>query len=104
VTDPNSPILPSGPFGKRPFYLQDASITTVGQAQATASALLLRYAGSGETLGFSAAPHPAHDGSDVIRLTSTALSLDTYLAIDAFPLDLGLAKPAQYACTGARSS
>lgn len=105
VTDPLSPIFPSGAFGRRPYCIQDPTITTQAAADATAAALLLRYAGSGEVIGFNAAPHPAHEPGDVIRLQEpTTLGLDAYLVLDSWELELGLHKDANYATTGRRST
>jgi hypothetical protein len=104
VTDTTSPIYPSGPFGRRPKIVNDPTITTVAQAQAAANALLLASAGSGEVLGFKAAPHPAHDASDVVQLTSPQLGLSTFVVLDGWDLDLGLAKESSYATLGRRGS
>lgn len=104
VSDATSPILPVAPFGRRPKIVTDSSIKTLVQAQAAADRLLLEVAGSGEVLGFTAAPHPSHDPGDVVRLTSTQLGLDTFLVLDAWDLDLGLKDSAKYATTGRRAS
>lgn len=104
VTDASSPIFPSGAFGRRPFFVNDPTIITQAQADAVAASLLLRYAGSGEVIGFTAAPHPALEGGDVARLTEpTTLGLDTYVVLDSWDLDLGLQKEQSFATTGRRS-
>lgn len=103
VSDTTSLIYPAAPFGRRPKIVNDSTITTVAQAQAAANAQLLAVAGSGEVLGFNAAPHPAHDPGDVVHLTSAQLGLDTFVVLNGWDLDLGLAKEAQYATAGRRS-
>lgn len=105
VTDPSSPIYPSSAFGRRPFAIQDSTITTQAQADSTAAALLLRYAGSGEAITFGAAPNPAHEPGDVVRLQEPdLLKLDVYVVLDAWDLDLGLRSESKYATTGRRST
>lgn len=105
VTDPASPIYPGGNFGRRPYCIQDPTITTQAQADSTAAALLLRYAGSGEVIGFEAAPHPAHEPGDIVRLQEpTTLLLDSYLVLDSWDLDLGMRDTVKYATSGRRAS
>lgn len=107
VTDPTSPIYPSGAFGRRPlFVLQSAPIiTTQAQIDGIAAGLLTQAAGGGELLGFSAAPHPAHDADDVVFVSSPVLpGGGAYAVLSSFNLDLGMQRPATYGTRGRRAS
>lgn len=119
VTDTSSPIFagatpaagstapPTTRFGRKIKFVSQSTtaVSTQGAADAVAAALLRQVAGTGEQMQFSAAPHPCHEPGDVATVQSSILPGGSKLAVLAgWSLDLGLAKDAQFATLGARSS
>jgi len=104
ITDPDNPIYPAGPFGRRPVFFVSQLITDVTQAQQAADGLLLRSAGGSEIAEFSAAPHPALDGGDVVQLQDPLLAIDTYTVLDRFQFDPVLHSPIQFTTTARRAT
>lgn len=75
-TDPNSPTLYGGPFGKRPRYYTSALLTTTGQCTTTGQALLDRVKGAGATVEYETLVNPALASGDVIVAEGVARILD----------------------------
>lgn len=67
-TDPTSPTLYGGPFGKKPRFYSSAFLTTVPQCTAAASALLERVRGTGVQIQLEQLVNPALDAGDVITV------------------------------------
>jgi len=104
VTDPNSAIYPSGPFGRRPDVTVSTTIGLTPDAQAAADARLLQLAGSGEITQFSAVPHPAHDAGDVVRVTHPTLGVDALMVLSHFSTAIGLDKETAYDTVARRAA
>jgi hypothetical protein len=66
---PTSPTRWGGRFGKVPRYYSSPYITTVGQAEEAAAAILRRQLGAPFSVNFDAAPNPALRPWHVIRVT-----------------------------------
>ncbi|AKY02166.1 minor tail protein [Streptomyces phage Nesbitt] len=67
VTDPTDPLRYGGPFGKVTKRVSSSLVTTLGQAQTTAQALLRRYRQANRAVTLRAVPNPALDAGDWIR-------------------------------------
>lgn len=68
LTDPASPIRVGGPYGVvTRFYASDL-ITTQGQAQATADAMLVSYSTAGRVEKVTAVPDPAIELGDIGKI------------------------------------
>jgi len=65
-TDPNSPTLYGGPFGRKPRFYSSPLLTTVAQCTTTATALLERVRGLGVQIAMEQLVNPALDAGDVI--------------------------------------
>jgi len=101
VTTPSSVLYPGGDLGRRPSFVRFA-FADQAAAQAAANAELAKMRGGIRTLGFSAVPHPAHEGGDVVRVVVPEIGLDqTTIAIGFAPLDLKLATPASFSTSRA---
>lgn len=103
VTDPTSPLYPAS-FGRRPVFLASPMITTIDQAVAAAQALLIRRAGGSEQASITAAPHPAHEAGDVVRLIDEKLAGGSaYAVLSSFSLPLTLRDAVTYETLARRS-
>lgn len=103
ITDPTSPLNPTT-FGPRPVFLASPLITTQAQADDAAAALLQRHAGGSERLRFRAAPHPAHEGGDVVRVVNADLGLDVNVVLASFDLPVTLSAEVEYVTSARRSA
>jgi hypothetical protein len=104
ITNPLSPIYP-GAFGRRPVFLNTSSITTQGDCDAAALALLLQNAGGSEQLSWSAAPHPALEGYDVVTVDLMAdLGVIPTVAIQSFTFVADLTAPQTFVSVAARNT
>lgn len=106
VTDPASPIWPSGAYGRRPKFVVQSSpiITAQAQIDVIAAGLLRQYAGGAEQLVFTAAPNPWHDADDIVLVHSPLLAGGSAFAVLAsFTLDVSLHRPVSYVTAGRRS-
>lgn len=103
ITDPTSPLYPPA-FGRRPVFMVSSFITDAGQATAAAQGLLLRKAGGAEQLTITAAPHPAHEGGDVVRCIDDKLAGgQAFAVLSAFSLPLSLRSSITYRTRARRS-
>lgn len=66
--DPASPTRYGGPFGRRPRYYTSPLLTTTGQCQAAAAALLARVKGYAATVQVQAIPNPGLEPGDVVEV------------------------------------
>jgi hypothetical protein len=67
-TDPNSPTLWGGSFGKKPRFYSSPLLTTTAQCQTAGAALLARATGMCATMTLQAIANPALDAGDVIAV------------------------------------
>lgn len=86
--NPNSPTYRYGKFGEVPAFYSSSMITTVAQAQETATNLLNKYLGADEGIQFGMVVNPAHDTGDLIRLQMAATKIDKVLLIDQLTIPL----------------
>lgn len=103
ITDPASPLYP-GRIGRRPVRLVTQLVTTQAQADDAAIALLQREAGGSEQAAFRAAPHPAHEAGDVVRLADEELGLDVTCVLAAWTLDPSLLTEIGFTTSARRSA
>ena len=92
-TDPTSPIRWGGPFGNVALLVQSSTVQTVEQAQATADSLLNLRLKQTRSLDLTAAPNPALEAGDTIRVVFPDGRDETHL-IDAVTVELGTAAQA----------
>lgn len=88
VTNPQSPLLYGGPFGKRPRFYTSSMITNQQQAQMAADTMLAKVSGISKTLDLSTFPHPGLDTGDIIRAEVRSGEWETHM-VDGFSLPLG---------------
>ena len=88
-TAPTSPIRWAGPFGKV-LLVADAEVTTYAQALATAQSLLKLRLKQTRSLALTAAPNPALEAGDTIKVVFPDKRQETHL-IDAVTIDLATA-------------
>lgn len=88
VTNPQSPLLYGGAFGKRPRFYTSSMITTQQQAQQAADTMLAKVSGISKTLDLSTFPHPGLDAGDIIRAEVQTGEWETHL-VDGYSLPLG---------------
>lgn len=103
ITDVSSPIHPAR-IGTKPVFLTSPLITTQTQADAAALALLLRKAGGSEHFQLTAAPHPAHDGGDVVHAADPDLDLDANVVLTKFAIPVLFDGPINYTTAARRSA
>ncbi|MFD4196616.1 DUF5047 domain-containing protein [Amycolatopsis thermoflava] len=83
----SSPTYWHGPFGKVPKFYSSTFITTVGQAQAAANAMLARQLGLPYNVDFSMVPNVALEPLDPIRLSYPDKSEAHVIESLTIPLD-----------------
>lgn len=88
IDNEKSPILFGGPFASRPRYYRSALITTQGQAQSTANAMLLRVSGISRTLELDSFVHPGLDADDIIEVEVDTGVWEKHV-VDSFTIQLG---------------
>ena len=86
-TDPASPIRWGGPFGKVLLVADAAEVADVGQAQATANALLKLRLKQTRSLDLRAAPNPALEAGDTVKVTFPDGRVENHL-VDAVETNL----------------
>lgn len=67
-TDPNSPTVYGGAFGKKPRFYSSSLLTTTGMCTAAANSLLARVKGIQSSVTLQAVTHPGLEAGDVISL------------------------------------
>ena len=77
--NPSSPTYFSGRFGPVPRFYSSPFITTVGQAQSAASAILLQNLGLSYSVDFEAAPNPALQPYDPVLITYPSGATETHV-------------------------
>ena len=78
-TDPSSPTVWGGPFGKVPFFFTSPIITTPAGAQRAADGLLAIKRALGRSVSLTAIVNPALDAGDVIGVRLPDGTLERYL-------------------------
>jgi hypothetical protein len=86
--DPTSPIRWGGPFGKVALLSQSTSVQTVEQAAATAQSLLRLRLMQTRSLELTAAPNPALEAGDALRIVFPDGRDERHL-LDAVTTDVG---------------
>lgn len=81
-TNPASPTYVNGPFRDRPIFYKSSIVTSTAQAQALANAKLVYYLGRSDQVTLIGPPNPAQDEEDVVRISRSALSLNSLYTID----------------------
>lgn len=89
-TDPLSPTLYGGAFGKKPKYYSSPLLTTIGQCTATATSFLARVKGIQASVGLQAIVNPALDAGDVIRVYHQGWQVHI---VDKITIPLGVSSP-----------
>lgn len=69
--DPNSPTRWDGPYGHVPTTYSSALVTSVGQAQVTADAMLPDLISPNVTMDIATVPNPALEAGDCLRTVAT---------------------------------
>lgn len=87
-TNPSSPTYYLGPYGSVPIFAQSQFVTTQGQADEAAQALLLRSIGVPESVVFNAIPNPAHTEGDVVRVVRASSNIDSVHVLDTLKITL----------------
>jgi hypothetical protein len=93
-TDPNSPTVYGGPFGKKPRFYTSPLLTTADQCTAAATALLARVQGMQGQVSLSTLVHPGLDAGDVIYDLDPAGAAVAHI-VDKVVIPLGPADPQQ---------
>jgi len=103
-TNPQSPTYSLGTYGKVPYFLRSQFVTTQAQADAAAASLLIQERGGTEQAKFSAIPHPAHEGGDIVKVADAALGISDNFVIESFTMPLTAEGTATFTCKKRRTS
>ena len=87
-SDPTSPTLYGGKFGKRPLFWSSPLLLSAGQAELAARTMLQKQVGLAESLRIPAVPHPALECGDPILVVRPELGINTLHLVDHFTLPL----------------
>lgn len=87
-TDEFSPTYRYGAFGERPEYIEDAYVTSSGQADAVALAELYKVKGASEEISFNIIPDPRLDVLDTAIVRDNSIGVYDMLAIDSLTIPL----------------
>jgi hypothetical protein len=87
-SDPTSPTLYDGPFGRRPRIVRDETITSSAQAEQRARAILLAELGNVQTIVVPSLVHPALEGGDLVRVRDRRRDIDEVVLVDRFTIPL----------------
>lgn len=87
-TDPTSPTLYGGRFGKRLTPVSNSLLTSNGQAEVFARTTLQGMVGLAESLTIPAIPHPALECDDSIKVIRPELGINTIHQIDHLTVPL----------------
>lgn len=93
VDDPGSPLYYLGPFGKKPFQVDDATVATQDQADAACLVKFNKVTGVTEQISFNALPNPAHDPGDPIEVVSAATGVSSVALLRSFVLPFDVTAP-----------
>lgn len=105
ITDPASPLYPPS-FGYRsPVFFASPLLDTQAKCDQAATSLLQRHAGGSELLGFTAAPHVAHDAGDVVRVADPVLAGgEAFVVLRSFAMPITSRGAVTYATNARRTS
>lgn len=87
-TDPNSPTYYLGPFGKKAFSYDDATVTSQSQCDEAAAAKLRNVLGVLEEVHVDALVNPAHEEGDVIEVVNTKVGVADRAVLESFTISL----------------
>lgn len=79
-TDPKSPTLWGGPFGKVPRFFSSSFMTNASQCLAAAQGLLLSSVGLPYSVSLGLVPNPALEANDVIQVQYDEHTFETHIA------------------------
>lgn len=88
-TDPGSPTMWGGPFGRRPEFITSSTLTTAAACEAAASLRLRSAMAPNATADLTSLPNPALEPGDIVRLVYPSGPPDL-VQVASFPIDLGL--------------
>lgn len=88
ITDPSSPLRTSGPMGDRLFKYTSGMITTVGQAQDVADALLWEHALIEEEIRLEHVPNPSLEAGDAITVKDAVTHTDDLYVVSSLDVPL----------------
>jgi len=87
-TDPGSPTQWGGPFGYKPLFESDETVTSNGHATQKAAGRLQQVAGLAESLTIPAVCNPALGVGDLVQVVRPELGVNTVHMLDHFTLPL----------------
>ncbi|MBA9050788.1 MULTISPECIES: DUF5047 domain-containing protein [Streptomyces] len=90
ITDNADPMRFGGPFGKVTFRYSSSLITTAGQANTTAIALLAKKRAANRAVSLASVPNPALDAGDWIRVNYGAVVPPELHLVNAFEIPLAV--------------
>jgi hypothetical protein len=88
ITNTSDPLYYGGPFGKVTKVVSSSLVTTTGQANAMAAALLAKYRAPNRTVELESVPNPALDAGDCIRVDYGAAALPELHIAHSFDIPL----------------
>lgn len=87
--DPTSPTYRYGPYGQVPYYVTNSLITTVDDANASATSLLNLNLGFASEMDISCWTNPAIDVDDVIKVERSKVNATGKYVLDSMQLPMG---------------
>lgn len=91
-SNPLSPTLWGGPYGKVPRFYSSPHLRTVAQANRAAAAMLADHLGVSRSVSFTAVPNPALEAGDAVGITYPDGTREVHLA-DTLTIGLGPSAP-----------
>lgn len=86
----DSPTRWDGPFGPKPIFFASEFVTSDGQADDAAAALLAKNLGVAKTVGFGSIVHPALEPLDAITVTRERAGISAeVLTVDSLSIPMG---------------
>ena len=87
-TDPSSPTLYGGPFGKKPRFFPSVFLTTNDQATSAAASIGTAQKGVARSLTLAAVPNPALEPGDLVLIKRQAIGINEVHSLDAITYGL----------------
>lgn len=85
---PSSPTYYLGPYGRVPTFVDDQTITTVAQAQASADAILKGLMGATSTIALSTWGNPTLEAGDIIQVQRLSVAVNGLYSIQSFDIPM----------------
>lgn len=86
--EPSSPTYRLGPYGEVPMFVTSQTVTTVADAQSTATALLRGQIGFASQLSISGWSNPAFEAGDVVKVVRTPMKVSGLYTVDSFTVPM----------------